>query len=144
MALELDALEEQQPAVLDEQHLVADVAVERGAQLAPACMASANWSTRKSSVMSMKRLVVFAFDVERCRRQALANSSAWASSAAWPCNARTNVEPPCPSLRASAMDLPSNMTVAVEAQRFLAREIRDLEVLEGDAVLSGDGVRGKS
>ena len=32
--LELDALEEQQPAVLDEQHLVADVAVERGAQLA--------------------------------------------------------------------------------------------------------------
>ncbi len=44
----------------------------------------------------------------------LANSSAWASSAAWPCNARTNVEPPCPSLRASAMGLPSNMTVAVK------------------------------
>ena len=31
-----------------------------------------------------------------------------------------------------------------EAQRFLAREIRDLEVLERDAVLSGDGVHGKS
>src|SRR3546814_8970410 len=32
--LELDALDEQQFAVLDEQHLVADVAVERGSHLA--------------------------------------------------------------------------------------------------------------
>ena len=61
-----------------------------------------------------KRLVVLAFDVERCRRQALANFSAWASSAAWPCSGRIERRAAVSVIAGFGDGPPSNMTVAVK------------------------------
>ena len=143
--LELDALEELQLAVLDEQHFVADVPVERGSHLAFRVHGIGQFIDQEvERHVDVVRVFTLLAEVKRRRRQALSEGFGLSQQR---CLAVERVEERRAAV-AIVAGLGDGSAVehdgGAEAHRLLAGEICHLEVLQRDAVLLGDVFHGKS